>query len=137
MAATVREAVRELMAQTMATIDALLEASDTSLRCHPHTLVRREGRVDPHHERHRSRKIHTGQVLDGRYESRITASPTQRLIAEWLTEGRGVTIVMCRQPRVVDLHQQAGIDDRLVLLMHGLGEPQRNNPDRSRSAGWG
>jgi hypothetical protein len=31
-------------------------------------------------------KIHTGQVLDGRYESRITASPTQRLIAEWLTE---------------------------------------------------
>jgi len=31
-------------------------------------------------------KIHTGQVLDGRYESRITASPMQRLIAEWLTE---------------------------------------------------
>src|SRR5438128_2142379 len=31
-------------------------------------------------------KIHTGQVLEGRYESRITASPMQRLIAEWLAE---------------------------------------------------
>jgi len=31
-------------------------------------------------------KIHTGQVLEGRYESRITASPMERLIAEWLTE---------------------------------------------------
>jgi hypothetical protein len=31
-------------------------------------------------------KIHTGQVLKGRYESRITASPMQRLIAEWLVE---------------------------------------------------
>jgi hypothetical protein len=31
-------------------------------------------------------KIHTGQVLEGRYESRITASPMQRLIAEWLEE---------------------------------------------------
>jgi hypothetical protein len=29
-------------------------------------------------------KIHTGQVLEARYESRITASPTQRLVAEWL-----------------------------------------------------
>jgi len=31
-------------------------------------------------------KIHTGQVLEGRYESRITASPLQRLLAEWLAE---------------------------------------------------
>jgi Mycothiol maleylpyruvate isomerase N-terminal domain len=31
-------------------------------------------------------KIHTGQILEGRYESRITASPLQRLMAEWLAE---------------------------------------------------
>src|SRR5262249_32293699 len=31
-------------------------------------------------------KIHAGQILEGRYESRITASPMQRLIAEWLVE---------------------------------------------------
>jgi hypothetical protein len=31
-------------------------------------------------------KIHTGQVIEGRYESRITASPLQRLLAEWLAE---------------------------------------------------
>jgi hypothetical protein len=31
-------------------------------------------------------KIHTGQVLEGRYEARITASPMQRLVAEWLAE---------------------------------------------------
>lgn len=31
-------------------------------------------------------KIHTGQVLEGRYEGRITASPMERLVAEWLVE---------------------------------------------------
>ena len=31
-------------------------------------------------------KIHTGQVLEGRYESRIPASPMERLVAEWLAE---------------------------------------------------
>ena len=31
-------------------------------------------------------KIHTGQILEARYESRITASPMQRLVAEWLAE---------------------------------------------------
>src|SRR5437763_14369373 len=31
-------------------------------------------------------KIHTGQVLEARYESRITASPMERLVAEWLAE---------------------------------------------------
>lgn len=31
-------------------------------------------------------KIHIGQVLEGRYEARITQTPTQRLIAEWLAE---------------------------------------------------
>ena len=31
-------------------------------------------------------KIHTGQILEARYESRITASRMQRLLAEWLEE---------------------------------------------------
>jgi hypothetical protein len=87
MAATVREAIRELLAQTAATIDALLEASDRELSqssSHPcahgkdvWTLVTND--ID--HE-----KIHTGQILEARHDSRITASPMQRLVAEWLAE---------------------------------------------------
>src|SRR5262245_353266 len=87
MAATVRGAVRELLEQTMVTMEALLEASDRELPMSSShgcaqgkdvwTLITNE--VD--HE-----KIHTGQVLEGRYESRITASPMQRLAAEWLAE---------------------------------------------------
>ena len=87
MAATVREAVRELLEQTIATMEALLDASDRELPLSSShacaqgkdlwTLITND--ID--HE-----KIHTGQVLEGRYESRITASPMQRLIAEWLAE---------------------------------------------------
>lgn len=87
MAATVREAVRELLQQTMATMDALLEVSDRELPL-PSSHGCAQGKDlwtlitnDIDHE-----KIHTGQVLEGRYESRITASPMQRLIAEWLEE---------------------------------------------------
>jgi|SRR5580765_1341980 len=87
MAATVREAVQELLAQTMVTMDALLAASDGELAMassHPcaqgkdvWTLITND--ID--HE-----KIHTGQVLEGRYESRMPASPMERLGAEWLAE---------------------------------------------------
>ena len=87
MAATVRGAVRELLEQTMATMDVLLEAADRELpmaSSHPcaqgkdvWTLITND--ID--HE-----KIHTGQVLEGRYESRITATPMDRLVAEWLAE---------------------------------------------------
>jgi hypothetical protein len=87
MAATVREAVRELMAQTTATIDALLAASDGELAM-PSSHACAQGKDvwtlitnDIDHE-----KIHIGQVLEARYESRITASPMQRLVAEWLAE---------------------------------------------------
>ena len=87
MAATVREAVHELLQQTMTTMDALLEASDRELPL-PSSHGCAQGKDlwtlitnDIDHE-----KIHTGQVLEGRYESRITASPMQRLIAEWLEE---------------------------------------------------
>jgi len=87
MAATVRGAVRELLEQTIATMQALLEASDRELAMPSShacaqgkdlwTLITNE--ID--HE-----KIHTGQVLEARYESRITSSPMQRLVAEWVAE---------------------------------------------------
>ena len=87
MAATVRDAIRELMMQTTATIDALLEASDRELGM-PSSHGCAQGKDawtlitnDIDHE-----KIHTGQVLEARYESRITASPMERLVAEWLAE---------------------------------------------------
>ena len=87
MAATVRAAVRELLEQTMGTMDALLAASDRELPM-PSSHACAQGRDlwtlitnDIDHE-----KIHTGQVLEARYESRRTASPIERLIAEWLAE---------------------------------------------------
>ena len=87
MAATVREAIRELLEQTMTTIDTLLEASDRELPMSSSHACAQGKDVwalltnDIDHE-----KIHTGQVLEGRYESRITASPMERLVAEWLAE---------------------------------------------------
>ena len=87
MAATVRGAIRELLEQTMVTMDALLDASDGELAM-PSTHACAQGKDvwtlitnDIDHE-----KIHTGQVLEARYESRLTASPMERLIAEWLAE---------------------------------------------------
>jgi hypothetical protein len=87
MAATVRGAIRELLEETMTTIDALLEAPEGELAL-PSSHGCAQGKDlwtlitnDIDHE-----KIHTGQVLEGRYESRITASPRDRLIAEWLAE---------------------------------------------------
>jgi hypothetical protein len=87
MASTVREAIRELMAQTMATMDTLLEAPDPELTmASSHACAQGKDlwtliTNDIDHE-----KIHTGQILEARYESRITASPMQRLLAEWLEE---------------------------------------------------
>ena len=87
MAATVRGAIRELLEETMATIDALLAAPEGELAM-PSSHVCAQGKDlwtlitnDIDHE-----KIHTGQVLEGRYELRITASPMDRLVAEWLAE---------------------------------------------------
>jgi hypothetical protein len=87
MAATVRGAIRELLEQTMVTMDTLLAAADGELPM-PSSHACAQGKDawtlitnDIDHE-----KIHTGQVLEGRYESRITASPMERLIAEWLAE---------------------------------------------------
>ena len=87
MAETVRAAIRELIEQTMVTMDRLLEASDRELSmlsshgCAQGKDVWALITNDIDHE-----KIHTGQVLEGRYESRLTASPMERLVAEWLVE---------------------------------------------------
>ena len=77
MAATVRDSIRELLEQTIATIDTLLATPEGELAM-PSSHVCAQGKDlwtlitnDIDHE-----KIHTGQVLEGRYESRITASPT-------------------------------------------------------------
>jgi hypothetical protein len=68
-------------------MDALLDASDRELVM-PSSHGCAQGKDvwalitnDVDHE-----KIHAGQVLEGRYESRITASPMERLAAEWLVE---------------------------------------------------
>ena len=87
MAATVRGAIRELLEQTMMTIDTLLAATERELPMSSSHACAQGKDVwtlltnDIDHE-----KIHTGQVLEGRYESRITASPMDRLLAEWLAE---------------------------------------------------
>jgi len=87
MAATVRASIRELMEQTMVTMEALLEASDRELPMSSSHVCAQGKDVwtlitnDIDHE-----KIHTGQVLEGRYESRNTASPMERLVAEWFAE---------------------------------------------------
>lgn len=71
----------------MATMDALIEASDRELTM-PSSHACAQGKDvwtlivnDIDHE-----KIHTAQILEARYESRTTASPMQRLMAEWLAE---------------------------------------------------
>jgi hypothetical protein len=86
MAATVRGAIRELMEQTMMTMDALLESDSELSNSSSHACAQGKDvwtliTNDIDHE-----KIHTGQVLEARYEARITASPVTRLLAEWLAE---------------------------------------------------
>lgn len=87
MAATTRESIRELLQQTISTIDTLLQASDEELTM-PSSHGCAQGKDvwtlltnDIDHE-----KIHTGRVLECRFESKITASTMERLVAEWLAE---------------------------------------------------
>ena len=87
MAATVRGAIRELWSRRWRRWTRCSPASDGELAM-PSSHVCAQGKDvwtlitnDIDHE-----KIHTGQVLEGRYESRITASPMERLVAEWLAE---------------------------------------------------
>jgi hypothetical protein len=69
------------------TLDALVALADQEL-LEPSSHVCAQGKDvwtlitnDIDHE-----KIHVGQILEGRYEARITQSHMHRLIAEWLAE---------------------------------------------------
>jgi len=87
MATTVRETLRELAASLQETVEALADLADQEL-LEPSSHVCAQGKDvwtlltnDIDHE-----KIHVGQVLEARYEARLTQSHLQRLIAEWLVE---------------------------------------------------
>src|SRR5258708_5735398 len=87
MAETVRETIRALLESTLVTLDALMDASDPELPM-PSSHVCAQGKDvwtlltnDIDHE-----KVHVGQVLDARYEARVTPSAMARLVAEWLEE---------------------------------------------------
>jgi hypothetical protein len=87
MAATLQGAISELLASMKETLDLLQELAEQEL-AEPSAHVCAQGKDvwalvtnDIDHER-----IHTGQVLEARYESRCTQSATARLAAEWLRE---------------------------------------------------
>ncbi len=84
MAATVTGSITELLASTREMIDQLLALPgelpmDSSHVCAQGKDVWALLTNDIDHE-----IIHTGQVLEGRYEARATASPMERLVGEWL-----------------------------------------------------
>src|SRR5215208_4927402 len=87
MAATMGETIRELTESTLATLETLVGLADREL-AEPSSHVCAQGKDvwtlitnDIDHE-----KIHVGQILEARYEARLTQSQMHRLIAEWLAE---------------------------------------------------
>jgi hypothetical protein len=85
MPATVRETVRQLLESTATMVDELLALPAEELSM-PSSHVCAQGKDvwtlltnDIDHE-----TIHAGQVFEGRYEYGRTASPMERLVAEWL-----------------------------------------------------
>jgi uncharacterized damage-inducible protein DinB len=85
MAATVRESVHELLESTREMIDYLLSLPPGELTLPSSHVCAQGGDLwalltnDIDHE-----TIHAGQVFEARYESHDTASPMERLVAEWL-----------------------------------------------------
>jgi len=85
MTATVRDTVSQLLESTRDVIDQLLALPIDELPL-PSSHTCAQGKDlwalitnDIDHE-----TIHAGQVLEARYEARATASPMERLVAEWL-----------------------------------------------------
>ncbi len=85
MAATVRETVTQLLESTREVIDHLLALPDEEIPM-PSSHICAQGKDlwalitnDIDHE-----TIHAGQILEARYEAGKTASPMERLCAEWL-----------------------------------------------------
>ena len=89
MAATVRGAIRELLEETMTTIDALLEAPDgESCDALVARLYAEQGDLVPDHQQRRPREDPRVRSSKGA-TSAGPASPMDRLIAGWLTERAG------------------------------------------------
>ena len=87
---TVRETITQLLESTRQMCDQLLALPEDELTL-PSSHVCAQGKDlwtlltnDIDHE-----VIHTGQVLEARYEARSTASPMERLIGEWLVARAG------------------------------------------------
>lgn len=85
MAATVRDTVTQLLESTREVIDQLLALPIDEIPM-PSSHTCAQGKDlwtlitnDIDHE-----TIHAGQVLEARYDARSTASPMERLVAEWL-----------------------------------------------------
>ena len=85
MAATVRDTVTQLLESTREVIDQMLALPIDEIPL-PSSHTCAQGKDlwtlitnDIDHE-----TIHMGQVLEARYEARSTASPMERLVAEWL-----------------------------------------------------
>ena len=85
MPATVQQTVRQLLESTRDMVDYLLALPADELPL-PSSHVCAQGHDlwalltnDIDHE-----TIHAGQVFEGRYEARDTASPMERLVGEWL-----------------------------------------------------
>jgi len=85
MAVSVRDTVTELLESTRDIIDQLLALPIDEIPM-PSSHTCAQGKDlwalvtnDIDHE-----TIHMGQVLEARYEARSTASPMERLVAEWL-----------------------------------------------------
>ncbi len=82
---TVRETITQLLESTRQMCDQLLSlpteeiASPSSHVCAQGGDLWRLLTNDIDHE-----VIHTGQVLEGRYEAHATASPMERLVGEWI-----------------------------------------------------
>ncbi len=87
MAETVRETIQQLFEAMQRTLDELLAAGDAELAESSSHVCAQDRDLwalvtnDIDHE-----VIHSGQVLEARYESRLTRSPMERLVATWLEE---------------------------------------------------
>lgn len=87
MATEVQEAIREMTESMLKTLEALAGMPEAELRQPSHHVCAQGKDVwtlltnDIDHE-----KIHSAQILEGRYESARTQGRFERLVTEWLVE---------------------------------------------------
>src|SRR5262245_26666031 len=109
MAETVRIAIRELVESMLDTLEILVTLADDEL-LEPSDHVCAQGKDvwalvtnDIDHE-----KIHAGQILEGRYEARITQGRMARVAAEWLDERAPRRVAARAVGRAVRLADRGG-----------------------------